>query len=145
VEHHFARPGNRFWPVLQLAGFTPRQLAPWEDQCLPSYGLGLTNLVERATATTDRLTPGELRVGAHELAGKVERYRPGWLAVLGIGAFKTGFGKARATVGPQPESIGGVRVWVLPNPSGLNANYQRHDLAEAFAELRRIAFDLSEG
>jgi TDG/mug DNA glycosylase family protein len=133
---HFARPGNRFWPALHRGGFTPRRLDPSEQGLLPEYGLGITNLVARATARADELTDGELRAGGAELAGKVLRYRPRWLAVVGITAYRTAFGVPKASVGPQPERIGGVPVWVLPNPSGLNAHWNSATLAAEFGRLR---------
>jgi double-stranded uracil-DNA glycosylase len=135
--HHFANPGNRFWPALQQSGFTPTRLVPGDSEAMLGLGLGLTNLVNRTTATAAELSADEMRAGAAELTAKVERFKPRWLAVLGIGAFKTGFGVRKATIGRQFLPVGNTPVWVLPNPSGLNANYQLTDLAEAFAELRR--------
>src|SRR4051812_18007901 len=120
---HFARPGNRFWPALHRSGFTPRQLRPEEQQELLDHGLGVTNLVERASARADELDPDELIRGARELAEKAARHRPGLIAMLGVTAYRIGFARPRATFGPQPELLGGVRLWVLPNPSGLNAHY----------------------
>lgn len=137
--HHFARPGNRFWPALHRAGFTPRLLHASEDVTLPQFGCGVTNLVARTTATADELTRHELAAGGRRLARKVARYRPGLVAILGVGAYRHAFGRPRAAVGPQPEPIAGARVWVLPNPSGLNANYQLPALAQAFRELREAA------
>jgi double-stranded uracil-DNA glycosylase len=137
VGHHFARPGNRFWKALHLSGFTPRLLAPDEEDALLRLGLGITNLVERASAAAADLTPEELRAGAERLAAKASAVEPEVVAVLGVGAYRTAFGRPRAVVGPQPERIGGARAWVLPNPSGLNAHYQLDDLAEAFADLRQ--------
>jgi len=139
TRHHFARPGNRFWPALRDAGFTDRLLRPWEERRLLQVGLGVTNLVARATAAADELTPDELRNGRRRLAAKVRRYRPRCVAVLGIGAFRTAFERPRAVAGLQVERLGGSAVWVLPNPSGLNANHQRADLARAFRALRRFA------
>ncbi|MDQ3646896.1 MAG: G/U mismatch-specific DNA glycosylase [Actinomycetota bacterium] len=136
VGHHFARPGNRFWPALHLGGFTDRLIAPEEERILLGYGLGVTNLVARSTATADELTAGELRLGADALEAKLARYRPALVAFLGIGAYRAGFGHKRAQVGPQPHSLSGGRVWLLPNPSGLNAHYQLPDLAREFAQLR---------
>jgi TDG/mug DNA glycosylase family protein len=135
--HHFARPGNRFWPALHRSGFTPRQLRPAEQGELLALGLGVTNVVGRATARADELTRAELVTGAGELAAKVRRWRPAWLAVVGVTAYRTGFGRPRAVLGPQDETVGGARVWVLPNPSGLNAHFQLDALAEEFARLRR--------
>lgn len=137
--HHFARPGNRFWPVLHLAGFTPRALAPWEERDLVGLGLGITNLVHRATATAAELDASELRAGVRELHVKVAALAPRWVAVLGVGAYRTAFARPRAVVGRQSERLAGAGVWVLPNPSGLNAHYQRDALAAAYAELRRAA------
>ena len=137
VGHHFARPGNRFWPTLHRAGFTRRQLHPSEEPELLEAGLGITNLVERATAAAADLGDDELRAGAAALEAKVARLAPRSLAVLGIGAWRTGFGRPRAAPGLQPEPLAGTPVWVLPNPSGLNAHYQLDDLVAAFAELRR--------
>jgi TDG/mug DNA glycosylase family protein len=134
--HHFARPGNRFWPALHRGGFTPRQLRPEEQEELLTYRLGVTNLVDRATARADELTPAEFLVGGEALRAKVTRLRPQWLAVVGLTAYRTAFGDRRATVGRQPVVIGASRVWVLPNPSGLNAHYQLADLAAQFALLR---------
>ena len=137
--HHFARPGNRFWPALHRAGFTPELLSPWEESRLLDYGLGITNLVPRATASAIELTPAELKVGGRRLESKARRYRPHWVAVVGIGAFRTAFGKSAAGIGPQMERLASSRVWVLPNPSGLNANHQLPDLIRAFAALRAAA------
>ena len=136
--HHFARPGNRFWPALYAAGFTDRVLKPWEERRLLDSGLGITNLVSRATAAADELTAGELRRGRQNLRRKVAIYRPRCVAVLGIGAFRLGFDAPRATVGRQAERVGNAAVWVLPNPSGLNANHQLADLGRAFGELRKF-------
>jgi TDG/mug DNA glycosylase family protein len=137
--HHFARPGNRFWPALRDAGFTDRLLFPWEKNRLLESGLGVTNLVPRATATAAELSAEELRLGRRRLSAKLRRWRPGCVAVLGIGAYRAAFDRSRASYGLQPEPLAGVPVWVLPNPSGLNANHQRADLARAFRALRRFA------
>jgi TDG/mug DNA glycosylase family protein len=138
--HHFARPGNRFWPALHLSGFTPRQLRPDEQALLPSWGLGITNLAARASARADELTTAELRTGATILRAKVAEYAPRWLAVLGVTAFRTAFGAKAAKVGPQDlDTLAPTRVWILPNPSGLNAHYQLPDLAAEFARLRAAA------
>ncbi|MGC9665768.1 G/U mismatch-specific DNA glycosylase [Planosporangium sp. 12N6] len=135
--HHFARPGNRFWPALHRADFTPRQLRPDEQEDLLGYGLGITNLVARGSARADELTRDELVAGGAVLAAKLAEYRPRRLAVLGVGAYRTAFGARTATVGPQPTRIGDVPVWVLPNPSGLNAHYTLQRLADEFAALRK--------
>jgi TDG/mug DNA glycosylase family protein len=133
--HHFARPGNRFWPVLHAAGFSPRLLKPWEEHELLEYGCGITNLVARATATAAELSLEEYVAGARRLERKVKKYRPEWLAVVGIGAYRLAFGRRKAVVGPQAERIGDARVWLLPQPSGLNANHQMPQLTAAFKEL----------
>src|SRR6185503_15217950 len=133
---HFARPGNRFWPALHASGLTPRLLAPWEGDELLALGIGITNLVDRATAGADELSPDEIRAGVRPLRAKVRRLRPRVVAVLGIGAYRIAFASPRAELGPQPEPFGPARLWVLPNPSGLNAHYQLAALAERFAELR---------
>jgi double-stranded uracil-DNA glycosylase len=134
--HHFARPGNRFWPALHRSGFTPRLLGPQEQADLIPLGLGITNVVPRATARADELTPEELAAGGAALRDKVRRLAPAWLAVCGITAFRAAFDAPRAVVGPQPAAVHGTRVWVLPNPSGLNAHYSAQALAEEFAQLR---------
>lgn len=134
--HHFARPGNRFWPTLHRSGFTPRQLRPDEQDQLPSYGLGICNLVDRATARADELSPGELRAGADRLEALVRRWHPRVVAVVGITAYRTAFRRAQAQIGPQAEPLDAARLWVLPNPSGLNVHYQLAELASAFSSLR---------
>jgi double-stranded uracil-DNA glycosylase len=139
VGHHFARPGNRFWPALHRAGFTPRQLLPCEERELLQWGCGVTNLVNRTTASAAELSPEELAAGGKRLERLVRRYRPRWVAVLGVGAYRTAFGESPASVGPQERTIGGSRIWVLPNPSGLNAHYQLDDLAKLFSRLREAA------
>ena len=137
IGHHFGKPGNRFWPALHLSGFTPSLLSPYDEASLLELGLGVTNVVMRTTATADELSDEELRKGAAALKRKVLRHEPRYLAVLGLGAYRVGFGIKNAVVGPQPESIGETQVWLLPNPSGLNAHYQLPDLAREFARLRR--------
>ncbi|RCH70802.1 G/U mismatch-specific DNA glycosylase [Streptomyces sp. SDr-06] len=137
--HHFARPGNRFWPVLHLSGFTPRQLKPSEQNELLSYGLGITNVVARATARADEIDAEEFREGGRLLTAKVEQLRPNWLAVVGVTAYRTAFGDRRARIGPQDRTIGATRVWVLPNPSGLNAHWTAQTMAEEYARLRVAA------
>lgn len=134
--HHFARPGNRFWPALHRSGFTPRQLRPDEQGLLIGYGLGITNLAARATARADELTRDELTTGGVILREKVERFSPAWLAVLGVTAFRTAFGAQRVHVGPQEQKFSGARLWILPNPSGLNAHFTLDGLASEFAALR---------
>jgi len=133
---HFARPGNRFWPVLHLSGFTSRRLAPSEQHLLPGYGLGITNLVARATAQASELEAAELRVGGERLLALVTEHRPRILAIAGVTAYRTTFGHRRADMGPQPGPLGGARVWVLPNPSGLNAHWTLDAIAAQFAAMR---------
>jgi double-stranded uracil-DNA glycosylase len=140
TRHHFARPGNRFWPVLHGAGFTQRQVAPWEEQELLSQYCGITNLVARATASADELQPEELVTGRRKLLAKVNRYHPRFVAILGITAYRSAFGQPQAVLGQQQESLGSAEVWVLPNPSGLNAHHQLKDLTRLFRALREVAF-----
>jgi double-stranded uracil-DNA glycosylase len=134
VGHHFARPGNRFWKTLHAAGFTDRLFHPSEDGDLLQLGYGVTNMVDRATATADQLVAEELRAGFTALGKKVQQYRPQCLAVLGISAYRTAFGQPKAIVGRQADWHGAI-VWVLPNPSGLNAHYQLADLAQVYRSL----------
>jgi TDG/mug DNA glycosylase family protein len=138
--HHFARPGNRFWPALHRSGFTPRQLAPSEQDLLPEYGLGITNLAQRTTARADELTDEELREGGLRLKALVEHHRPAYLAVAGVTAYRIAFGDRHAKIGPQDGTFGPSRLWILPNPSGLNARFQIGDLVAEFARLRAAAF-----
>ena len=135
--HHFARPGNRFWPALHGAGFTARLLHPSEHRLLLKCGYGITNLVARTTATADELAPVELIAGRRRLAAKVRRYRPRAVAVLGVGAYRTAFAQPSATLGRQPDGIAGATLWVLPNLSGLNAHHQLADFVRIFRVLRR--------
>jgi TDG/mug DNA glycosylase family protein len=137
--HHFARPGNRFWPVLHRAGFTERVLAPAEEGVLLQHGLGVTNLVARTTAAADELTKDELIAGCRRLQAKVARYRPRIVAVLGVGAYRVAFGRPKAAIGRQDESLGSAAVWVLPNPSGLNAHYQLPQLVRIFRARHVVA------
>jgi double-stranded uracil-DNA glycosylase len=137
--HHFARPGNRFWPALHLSGFTPRQLQPVEQQELLTYRLGITNVVDRPSAKAAELTRAEFVAGGENLVKKVLDVQPEWLAVLGVTAYRDAFGERTAAVGRQDRMIGGTRVWILPNPSGLNAHYTLPKLAAVFAELRLAA------
>ena len=137
--HHFAGPGNRFWPTLHAAGFTDRRLQPAEERLLLPLGYGVTNVVARATATAAELAPQEFVEGGRLLSEKVARFRPRILAVLGVGAYRTAFARPKAALGEQPERMGDARVWVLPNPSGLNANYQKDDLARLFRALREAS------
>jgi double-stranded uracil-DNA glycosylase len=134
--HHFARPGNRFWTTLYAAGFTDRVYSPFEDAALLKLGYGITNFVNRSTATADQLSKEELIEGGRRLVEKVERFQPYCLAVVGVGAYRTAFQRSKAQIGRQEDRIGGTVIWVLPNPSGLNANYQLNELASVFGELR---------
>jgi TDG/mug DNA glycosylase family protein len=139
TRHHFARPGNRFWPALHRAGFTPRVVSPFDERELLDWGLGITNVVARGTAAADELTPDELRRGAKRLETKVRRYEPKFLAVLGVGAYRAAFDRPGAKLGLQHETVGPTRLWVLPNPSGLNAHFQLADLARLLRELKTAA------
>jgi TDG/mug DNA glycosylase family protein len=134
---HFARPGNRFWPALHAAGFTPRLFHPSENQRLLELGYGLTNLVNRATAAADELSPAELAAGGKVLTAKVRRFQPRVVAFVGMGAYRSAFGRPRATLGRQAAPLEGAEVWVLPSPSGLNANYQLPDLVKLLSGLRK--------
>ncbi|WP_432094501.1 G/U mismatch-specific DNA glycosylase [Streptomyces sp. bgisy100] len=137
--HHFARPGNRFWPVLHASGFTPRQLKPSEQRELLTYGLGITNVAARTTARADELSQEELREGGRILREKVRHHAPRWLAVVGVTAYRVAFDDRTAKVGPQERTIGATRIWVLPNPSGLNAHWSAAAMAEEFGRLRAAA------
>ena len=134
--YHFARPGNRFWPALRDSGFTDRVFRPDEQQQLLPLGLGITNVVARATARADELTSAEIKAGARVLTAKVARLHPRWLAVVGVTVYRTAFGHPGAKTGPQDELLAGSRLWVLPNPSGLNALWTTPKLVEAFRDLR---------
>jgi TDG/mug DNA glycosylase family protein len=136
VGHHFARPGNRFWPALYAGGFTERLLSPFDERELLKSGYGITNVVRRTTATADQLRKEEIVEGGEQLRKKVLRYRPHTLAILGLGAYRVAFNQPKAKIGRQEEMLGQAVIWVLPNPSGLNANYQANDLARLFRELR---------
>ena len=129
VGHHFARPGNRFWPALHAAGLTPRVLDPSEEQTLLTWGYGITNIAPRATVAASELTATELTAGMPVLVDKVLHYRPRILAILGVSAYRATFARPQAVLGCQEEQIGDTRLWVLPNPSGLNAHFQLDDLA----------------
>ena len=136
VGHHFARPGNRFWPALFKSGFTDRLVSPFEESELLESGIGISNVVPRATATAAELTREDYTAGGRALATKVKRFRPKVVAILGVGAYRVAFAKPKAQIGEQPERIHDARVWVLPNPSGLNANYQLPELVKLFSALR---------
>ena len=137
--HHFARPGNRFWPALHRSGFTPVQLSPFDEGELLTLGLGVTNVVARTTPVASELAEEELIAGGRRLVRKVRRYEPRYLAVLGVTAYRSAFDDKKATIGPQDRTIGNTRIWVLPNPSGLNAHYQLPELAKEFRKLRKAA------
>jgi len=139
VGHHFARPGNRFWKALHQAGFTDRLLSPFEERRLLERGLGITNLVNSATASADELDTEDIRRGARRLLSTTRRYRPRIVAILGLGAYRIAFGDRTASIGPRDERVGGARVWVLPNPSGRTAGYQLDALVRAFRRLRRAS------
>lgn len=139
VGHHFARPGNRFWPALYDGGFTPSLYAAAEDKSLVELGLGVTNLVARATARANELTDAELRKGLAALKRKVRKHGPRFVAFVGVTAYRTASGDQHAALGLQSETIAGAAAWILPNPSGLNAQYQKQDFARLFGELRRAA------
>ena len=132
VGHHFARPGNRFWKALHAAGFTDR----FEERELLKGGYGITNVVPRATATANQVTKEDFVNGGRRLVAKVLRYRPKFLAIVGLGAYRAAFNRPKAIPGRQNEEIGDTILWVLPNPSGLNANYQQTDLVRLFKELK---------
>jgi TDG/mug DNA glycosylase family protein len=139
VGHHFARPGNRFWPALHRAGFTERQLSPFEERVLLKRGCGITNIVNQSTAAASELSREELEKGGRRLKAKVRRCRPCVVAVLGLEAFRIAFGQPKARFGPQEERIASSRLWVLPNPSGLNASYQLPALSKLFRKFRKAA------
>lgn len=136
VGHHFARPGNRFWKTLHAAGFTDRLFSPFEDHTLVPLGYGITNIADRATARADQLLNDELIAGWRSLTNKVKHYNPRVLAILGVSAYRTAFKQPKATIGKQPEQVHNTLIWVLPNPSGLNAHYQLNDLKRVYQELR---------
>lgn len=135
VGHHFARPGNRFWKALHGAGFTDRLLSPFEDHKLLTYGYGVTNIVDRATARADELASSELLASREALERKAQQFKPEWLAILGISAYRIAFQHKKATLGPQDLTLGDTKIWVLPNPSGLNAHYQIAALQRVYGEL----------
>jgi TDG/mug DNA glycosylase family protein len=139
VGHHFARPGNRFYPALFAAGYTPRKLAPEEDATLPGYGVGITNIAARPTRAASELSDDELRAGAAELETLVISNQPRLVAFLGLAAYRTAFGRPKAAIGPQPETVGGRPVWILPNPSGLNAHYKPADFGRLYGEALEAA------
>jgi double-stranded uracil-DNA glycosylase len=139
IGHHFGRPGNRFWPALYAGGFTPRLFTPYEETELISLGLGIVSLVDRPSLAADELSTEELFTGAQRLTAKVAQYQPRWVAVLTIGLYRRAFKRPLAQPGLQSETIGGSKLWLLPNPSGLNAHYTPPTLAGLFGELRLAA------
>jgi TDG/mug DNA glycosylase family protein len=139
IGHHFGRPGNRFWTALHRAGFTTEQFSPYGERELLDLGIGITNVVNKATRVAEELSPGDLRSGGAALVRAVRRYRPMILAVLGLGAYRSAFGRPKAVIGPQSETIAGTRVWVLPNPSGRTASYQMDALEQLFRSVREDA------
>jgi TDG/mug DNA glycosylase family protein len=134
--NNFARPGNRFWRVLHRAGFTPHRFHPSEERELLKLGYGITNFCKRTTAKASELTAEELIAGGKALERRVRKYKPKFLAILGVSAYRTAFNRPKAKMGLQEETIGDTRIWILPSPSGLNAHYQLVDLVELFSELR---------
>ena len=139
IGHHFGRPGNRFWPALHAAGFTPRLLTPYDERELPAWGYGITNVVARTTAAASELSEREIVAGGRTLEAKVRRYRPRIVAVLGVTTYRIAFQVPRAALGRQPEKLAGAELWVLPNPSGLNAHFKPADFARLFREVRVAA------
>jgi TDG/mug DNA glycosylase family protein len=139
IGHHFGRPGNRFWPALHAGAFTPRLYSPFESDELLKLGYGITNLVNRATARADELSAEELVAGAKRLAGKIRKFQPKYVAIVGIGSYRTAFNDPTAKLGRQPQELEGAAVWVLPNPSGLNAHYQPGHLKKLFGALKKAA------
>ncbi|MHB9031878.1 MAG: G/U mismatch-specific DNA glycosylase [Anaerolineae bacterium] len=137
IGHHFGRPGNRFWPALYASGLTPCQLSPYDEAELLDYGIGMVNLVDRVTKVASELTREELLAGAERLIAKIERYQPKWVAILTIDLYRKAFNRKEARIGRQPEDLAGARLWVLPNPSGLNAHFPPAEVARVFAELKR--------
>jgi TDG/mug DNA glycosylase family protein len=132
---YFSPPGNRFWPVLYHAGFTPHQFSPQEQFELPRLGYGIASLVPRPTTRATDLSSAELQAGLPRLTDTVQRYRPHWIGFLGVTSFRVAFHAPRAEFGPQPFGIGDSRLWVLPNPSGLNRGWS---LDRLIAEYRRL-------
>jgi double-stranded uracil-DNA glycosylase len=145
VGYHFANPSNRLWPALHAAGWTSRRLHPAETGALLDTGLGITNLVPRATARADELTDAELRAGLPAVAALADRHGVRWVAFLGLTAYRVATGDRSAVVGPQDRHTGTARTWLLPNPSGLNASWQLPRLAEAYAALREAAGVAAQG
>lgn len=145
IGHHFGRPGNRFWAALHAGGFTPHVFSPFEEIRLLEHDIGLTNLCDRTTATADELTTDELHAGAARLVRKVRRYKPQIVAPLGLTSYRVALDSPKAKLGLQPKGIAGATVWLLPNPSGLNAHHQPADLARLFRALHAFAFPSGSG
>lgn len=137
IGHHFGRPGNRFWPAMHMGGFTPRQYSPFEEELLLDLGLGITNIVNYATCRADELTNEQLHEGAKILEKKIQRYKPAFAAVVGLGAYRVAFQEPKAKLGLRERTIGPTKLWVLPNPSGLNAHYSPKKFGEVFGDLKR--------
>lgn len=141
VDAPFAHPGNRFWPAMHAAGITPYLvdardgLSDVDSAMLAAQGIGFTNLAERFTAKASELSSDELRRGGEALVQKVEQFRPAGLMVAGIGAFRIAFRRPRASRGLQPDPIGSAEVWVVGNPSGLNAHETVESLAASYREV----------
>lgn len=136
IGHHFGHPGNRFWKTLYLSGITPTLLTPYDNQKLLDLNYGIINLVDRPTSRADQLTAEEVRRGGERLKKKLLKYQPQWAVFLGVGAYKSSFGVEKVQVGLQEETIGQTKIWVLPNPSGLNANYPPEKLIKLFTDFR---------
>jgi double-stranded uracil-DNA glycosylase len=139
IGHHFGRPGNRFWPALHAAGITPRLFTPYDERELIALGYGITNVVPRPTAAASALSEREIIAGGRRLQAKVRRYRPRLVAVLGLSAYRTAFCQPHAALGRQPQALAGAALWVLPNPSGLNAHFRPADFARLFRQVRVAA------
>lgn len=137
---HFAHPGNRFYPALRLAGIIDRDIDRSDGMSdddrahLVDRGVGITNVVQRTTAKASELTTAELRAGGVRLRAFVDEHRPAVVAVAGITAYRAAFRLPKATMGEQPEGWGSARLWVVPNPSGLNAHETVESLADAYRE-----------
>jgi TDG/mug DNA glycosylase family protein len=143
THRHFARPGNRFWPALRDGGFTDRLMSPFESEKLLERGYGITNICRRATNAADELTKDELLRGAKTLVKKIKKFRPKITAILGVGSYRVAFDRSTAQVGRQEEKLGDSVVWVLPNPSGLNAHFIPSKLQTIFRQLKEESDRLS--
>lgn len=134
--HHFSRKSNRFWKVLYQAGFTPHQIEPVNDATILNYGYGLTTAVARATVRADELSKKEFADSIEAFELKMKQFRPEWIAFLGKPAYEAFSGIKKLNWGPQTEKFSGTKVWVLPNPSGLNRGFQLEDLIREYSKLR---------